>query len=236
MRKHSVYVAGRGGPLRKTYALAALLALSCVRAQPPPPEMTALQHRIEAAEHDNTARAEQAKFNPAATEPYQSRSEIDPLPAGAKIVYNPTVAHLAAADAEMRAAAAHVAAAERLEAFENVACMDIPRAERAACPLLASKVAQVRETAIGIELVFNPGVDSYDINRRLSCHLAYAEANGFARPSCPLFVRGIALRLVSEGVLELSGKTPEVVSELQRQARRIFVGAPAASPAVSANP
>ena len=118
----------------------------------------------------------------------------------------PRAANLTVADSEMRRAAEHLAAAKDLERFEDQACAQIPPAERAACPLLASQVERVRETPTGIELVLKAHVDGRDTHRRLDCHLAFARASGFAKPSCPLFVQGMSIRLQGEKVIEMSCK------------------------------
>jgi hypothetical protein len=198
----------------------ALLALSCSHARPAP--LTASEHRAEAARHEQTARQEAARYDPEQTERYPGRSPWRQSPSDWTTTYNPTEAHLAAADREMREAAEHLAAAHRLELFESAACESIPPVERAACPLLASSVLVVRNTKSGVELTLKNGVDGAETHRRLDCHLAYAEANGFQRPSCPLFVPGMSISLKDARVLVLRGDTPQVARQLQEQARRIF--------------
>jgi hypothetical protein len=138
--------------------------------------------------------------------------------------YEPGRETLDAADREMRQAAAHLLAARALESFENWRCANTPRPERTACPLLASAVTRVTELDDGISLTLRADVDAVQTFRRLDCHLAFAEAEGFARPSCPLFVKGMALALDmgEDHRIVLSGTEPTVVVELKAQARRIF--------------
>lgn len=201
--------------------VAVALQLSCAHDA----NLTADEHRAEADRHAREADRERAEAAGGHTRTPAIRGQT-----GAD--YDPAEAHLSAADSEMRRAAAHLAAAKELERFEDQACAAIAPAERAACPLLASSVARVRETRVGVELVLKPSVDAADTNRRLNCHLAYARANGFAKPSCPLFVAGMAIRLLDGGVIEMSGPG-DVGVELQKQARRIFGAAP---PTVSVAP
>jgi hypothetical protein len=111
-----------------------------------------------------------------------------------------------------------------LAAFEDEACKGIAPAERAACPLLASQVRQVQDTRSGVKLSLKDVSAMDDIYKRLSCHLAYATANGFDAPSCPLFVKGMVLKKLPGGVIEMTASTPEVVAQLHQQARRIFTG------------
>jgi hypothetical protein len=200
--------------------LIATLSLSCSHSRSA--ELTAAEHRAEAEVHLRNARKEAAEYDATQTTRFPGRDPYVASPSDWTSTYNPTGEHLAAADAEMRKAAEHVAAARRLEAFENAACRDIAPEERSACPLLASAVTAVHETKFGVELALKPGVDGADTHRRLDCHLAYAEANGFDRPSCPLFVRGMSIRLRDSTVLVLSGTTLDVAKALQEQARRIF--------------
>jgi hypothetical protein len=175
------------GAVVRTLFITLVFALSCSHTRD---ELTASEHRSEAARLEENARKESAQYDPGQTVRFPGRDPYVQTPDDWTTTYNPTVEHLYTADRELRAAAEHLAAAKTLETFESAACQQIPAAERAACPLLASSVAQVRETPAGIDLVLKPTVDGDDTQRRLSCHLAYAGAKGFTQPSCPLFVRG----------------------------------------------
>ena len=57
---------------------------------------------------------------------------------------------------------------------------------------------------------------------RLRCHLAFAVASGFDRPSCPLFIKGTTLRQEGADGITFSGDSPEVARALRSEARRIF--------------
>jgi hypothetical protein len=146
------------------------------------------------------------------------------------MTYNPTEAHLQIADDQMRKAARENAEAAKLEAFEDSACGPVPQAQRAACPLLASQVAAVHDIRNGVALTLLDGANGRDIYNRLNCHLAWSKVNGFARPSCPLFTRGMGLVLRQPNLLELTGDSPEAVISLQTQAKKLFVGSETPKP------
>lgn len=206
----------------RTVTLTTLLSMSCAHTRPD--EMTAEEHRSEAARHHQVAHQEESKYQPGLTTRHPGGALSTELPPDWMTPYNPTAEHLTAADAEMRRAASHLAAAKKLEEFEDAACREIPPASRAACPLLASSVSVVRNTPKGLVLVLKPHVDDTATHRQLNCHLAYAAANGFARPSCPLFVKGMALALKGNHEIEMTAENASVALELQIQARRIFLG------------
>ncbi len=60
--------------------------------------------------------------------------------------------------------------------------------------------------------------------QRLRCHLAYAVATGFDRPSCPLFLKGTTLRRVDDSGIAFDGDSEAVAIALRATARRVFVG------------
>jgi hypothetical protein len=205
--------------MKRTFAALLWLA-GCAHTHPE--EMTADEHRAEARAHSDKAKQEQAQYQDGRTVRFPSRTPFGEP--GDWAWYNPTEHHLNRADSELRKSAAHSAAAQALESFEDAACQQIPRAERAACPLLASWVSQIQETRTGLRLVLKGNVDSADVNRRLNCHLAYARASGFDRPSCPLFMKGMAIAVEQAGVLAVTGEDAEVARKLQVEARKIFTG------------
>jgi hypothetical protein len=202
--------------------LASLFAVAC--ATPRAEELTEAEHRAEMRRHVKKAQEEQAKYNPGASMRAPARTPFTE-PGGEWIAYNPTERYLEEADAEMREAADHAKAAAALSAFEDESCKGIAPAERAACPLLASQVREVQQIKAGLVLVMKDRGQLSDIHARLACHLAYATANGFDQPSCPLFVRGMVLRkLDDKGAIEMTAPTPEVVKQLHQEARRLFTG------------
>jgi hypothetical protein len=182
--------------------------------------LTVAENRNAANIHATRALEQESKYEPGRVlQPRISPNDTAFMP---EFSYNPTQAHQLAADAELRAAGEHLRAAKKLEIFEDAACRDLPPGERASCPLLGSSVTQVQHTARGFQLLMKPGVDVAATNARLNCHLAYARATGFDRPSCPLFVKGITIRRVGDAQLAFEGESKEVAIELQNQARRIF--------------
>ncbi len=198
-------------------------------------ELTALEHRNKAAEYEAKAEAERQQYDPSRTREAIVRSPFVDLPDSPVREYNPTATHLDTADRELRRAARHSKAAAKLEAFEDAACQQLPSRVRASCPLLASQVALVQNDKKGVLLTIKDGADAKDIEQRLQCHLAFARANGFDTPSCPLFVKGMSIKLVEPKVISLEGSSPGVARALQAQAQRIFTGAESPVP-VSSNP
>ncbi|MDP3501158.1 MAG: hypothetical protein Q8S33_12515 [Myxococcales bacterium] len=208
-----------------------LLTLSCthVRAK----DSTVAEHQNEAAIHQARAREERAKFDPTEVRRVPPRSPIMLGPeTGAGAIaesYNPTSGHLAAADRELREANAHLAAAKTLTTFENEACAGLSEGERSSCPLLASSVSRVQSTKRGFVMTLKPEVDPQQTYRMLSCHLAYAVASGFDRPSCPLFLEGTMLARVGDDGIGFVGDTDAVAVALRASARRVFTGYQAAA-------
>lgn len=202
-----------------------LLTVSCthVRAK----DETVAEHQNEAAIHQGRAREERAKFDPTEARRVPPRSPMMGAEIGAGAFeesYNPTSSHLAAADREMREANAHLAAAKTLTTFENEACAGLSEGERSSCPLLASSVSRVQSTKRGFVMTLKPGVDPKQTYQLLSCHLAYAVASGFDRPSCPLFLKGTTLARVGDDGIGFVGDTDAVAVALRSSARRVFTG------------
>jgi hypothetical protein len=200
---------------------AACLAVSC--EHPLVDRRTASEHRARAEQLTQQAQDERAQFDPTRTQTEMaSRTPFSEGPEGITKPYNSTQPNLLSADDAMRQAAAESAAARELERFEDLACKAIPRAERAACPLLASQVEQVRETASGIELTLRESADTDDALRRLKCHLAFARVTGFDHPSCPLFTRGESIEKQGPRRIAFSGDTPQAAQRIQDEAAKVF--------------
>lgn len=188
--------------------------------------MTAAEHRNEAALLQAKAREDRSEYAPAEHRQMpMPMAHIATVPEERITTYNPSDANLARADSDMRQAAAHLAAARKLDAFEAKACEGLSVAERSSCPLLASSVSQVNHTPAGFQLVMKPGVDVAKTSQMLTCHLAYAEKTGFDRPSCPLFVKGSSIERSGDTIIEFKGSSAKVAAELQGQAQRVFRGA-----------
>jgi hypothetical protein len=194
--------------------------LVCAGCATGPEPRTVAEHDAAAVEHTRKAAVAEAQYNPSAT--MHPPAGVEGADRSSWMTYNPTEPKLAEADAELAEAAEHAKAARALEAFENEACQGIPVAERGACPLLASQVSKVQHLASGLELTMKSPEVAELVSKRLNCHLAFAVANGFDRPSCPFLVEGMTVRLVEKGVLELTAPRPEAVRTLHQQARKVF--------------
>lgn len=193
-----------------------------------PQEMTASEHRAEADRHQREAeeQREASKDTPvfygnAPRSPFSDESPtLKP--------YNPTAARLDEADRQMQKAWEHLKAAQALEAFEAKACEGISVAERTACPLLAPHTAWVEEIAQGLTLHLKPQAPKQRLVTQLQCHLAYAQANGFDRAPCPLYVKGVAITLVGDAI-DFRSPDARVAGEVRREGRKLF-GEPAGGP------
>ncbi len=206
-------------PLR--LARIALLSVTACR-HTSPNEMSAKEHLAEAQAHQTAADRERTLYNPMEPRRLPAIVPRPETPEGWDFDWNPSAQHLAQADREMARAAEHSAAATALKTFEDKACANIAKEQRAACPLFASAVKTVSSTSSGIRLLLTPSASGEDIYRRLSCHLAFAQANGFDSPSCPLFVKGAQLRRMSDKVFEFWSDVPSVAQSLRTQAHRVF--------------
>ncbi|MDP1827713.1 MAG: hypothetical protein Q8L48_30855 [Archangium sp.] len=196
-----------------------LMAASCSHVK----DQTVDEHQNLAARHVEKANEESAKYDPnhpmraAPRAPGTENFGIDP----AFESWNPTEVHLAAADREMDQANQHLVAAKSLLTFEDQACAGMSAGERSSCPLLASSVGSVEWAKDGFKLTFKQPDAAAQTYRRLNCHLAYAVATGFDRPSCPLFVKGTTLKQGKDSV-EFAGDTTEVANALRAQAVKVF--------------
>jgi len=191
-----------------------------------PDDMSETDHRSAAAREVRSAAEDAQQYDPkaVATEPLVgSQTAEDPGPAG-DTYYNPTADHLMRAQAHLRLAHAHTAAADQLERFEDVACAKESAEQRAGCPLVTPSVERVQEAALTVRLHLKRGVDGAALVARMRCHQAFARTLAFAElPSCPLYARGLTLRLVDSGsVIELRAENGETAAQLRAQARALF--------------
>lgn len=198
-----------------------LLACACA----PAAKLTVLEHRNEAGIHERKSLAARARAE-AQSQRAPPRSISLGQSDGTFDAYSPAATSTAEADAELRKANAHLAAARTLIAFEARACEGLSEAERTACPLFASTVERVLPDRDGLVLHFKPGVDVAQTYRQLSCHLAYAASTGFDRPSCPLFVKGMMISRNGDRGIAFLGENDEVTGQLQAAARALFLGSP----------
>jgi hypothetical protein len=188
-----------------------------------PDDMSAAQHRDEAARETEAARQHARDYTPYATVPSPFR------PAGGSVtgdyvfpmtVYNPTETQLARVDEHRAHARAHQKAAESLERFEASECFNFPPSTRAACPLLGP-VAHVDDTAGGVRVTFGPGTRVDAVLAHMRCHYAYARARAFEEASsCPLYMRGIEIKQAKDPrAIEITTPNPDQVAELRARSR-----------------
>ena len=203
--------------------LGGVLLASCTHVQAR--DETVEEHRNDAAIHLEKAREQEAQYDPAKTmrpAPRGPGSEMFEQVDVPFEPYNPGDEHMQAADREMVEANAHLAAAKSLEKFEDKACAGLSAGERSSCPLFASSVRRVEWLKDGFKLTFKQASGASETYARLRCHLAYAYASGFAQPSCPLFIKGTALKQDGANAITFTAETAEVARDLRVQARRIF--------------
>ena len=213
-----------------SFWLATLVLSACAHTSEK--QLTASEHRAEAARHQAEAARQEAQFDPK-----QTRERLEPRtpfaePGYGLETYNPTAEHLNEADRHMLRSFEHLKAAQKLEKFEDAACVGMTVAERSACPVLAPHLTQVEEIAQGLRLHLKPDAPAKMITSQMICHLAYANAEGFEKAPCPLYVKGIQIKSGGERIIELRSTDPAVAAEVRKQARMMF-GAPASSKPVS---
>jgi hypothetical protein len=168
-----------------------------------PDDMSAAQHRDEAAREQHAA-AEHAKdYDPHATVPSPYRPDGTTATGSSDYtfplsVYNPTEVQLRHADEHRAHARQHEKAAQALEHFEAAECRGFPPSARAACPLLRP-VTQIDDIGGGVRVTFAAGTPVHAVLAHMRCHYAYARARAFAEAtSCPLYVRGIEIKPAKE--------------------------------------
>jgi hypothetical protein len=187
-----------------------------------PDDMSAAEHRAEAARENEAARQHTKDYNPHATVPSPFRPAAGP-PADYPFpveVYNPTDGNLVRADAHRAHARAHEKAAQALERFEDSECLNFPPSTRAACPLLGP-VAHVDDVAGGVRVKFMPGTRVDAVFAHMRCHYAYARARAFEETTtCPLYMRGIDIKQAKDPLaIEITTADPDQVAELRARSR-----------------
>jgi hypothetical protein len=118
----------------------------------------------------------------------------------------------------------HLKAANELERSASEACAGINEVEQRACPLLAPHIRRVEEVAQGVRLHLKPQAPAADLAARMRCHLALAQAHGFDRVPCPLFVKGVRIstRSGADKAIEVFSLDPRVAGEVRLEARQLF--------------
>jgi hypothetical protein len=188
-----------------------------------PDDMSAAQHRQEAAREQRAADEHELKYDPTAIkgEPVRAmKGGPEDYLYGEK-VYDPEAHHLRDAQAHRAHSAEHQRAAAELEKFEQEECKDFPAATRASCPLLGPATAII-DVSHGVRVDFAEGVSVEAVAALMRCHYAYARAHGFssAVADCPLYLPGIAIRITGDGrAIEITGPDAETVERIRRSAR-----------------
>lgn len=208
--------------ISKTRLLMLAATAGCLSACAHTDEMTADEHRAQAVHDQRLAEVEKSQYDPnaIARTPAPRGPEADIAPELRE--YNPTAAHLAEADRKMRESFGHLNAADKLERYEDVACANVSLAERTSCPLLAPHVASVEEGSRGVTLHLTQSAPAQRLASQLSCHLAFARANGFDRAPCPLFLKGVTITLRGSQLIDIFASDAKTASELRLEARRMF--------------
>jgi hypothetical protein len=199
----------------------ALVLGACAHTKPD--EMSAADHRAQAAQHEKQARSAEDRFDPdARRSPYPW--EIPWTEHTPQRLDNPTIDNLRAAEAQRAHAAEHRQAATELEQFEETACVCIPAEGRASCPLVTSYIIRVEEASFGARLLLKKDAPIDRVEGQMSCHLAFAKTRGFSgMPDCPLYRKGVTIRRVpGEQVIEVRGNNPKAAALVRADARRMF--------------
>lgn len=134
--------------------------------------------------------------------------------------YNPSLSHL---DSEMllrSEAAAHLAAAQALENFEEAECKAFPPETRAVSPLIG-QVESAEGAFGGISLSFREGVDVNAAIAHMRCHVAFARTRGrIGMETCPLYIPGISIsRRGNSDVVELTIGDQSQLLDLKQRVR-----------------
>jgi hypothetical protein len=188
-----------------------------------PDDMSAAEHREEAARESRAASQHASDYNPRASAPSPFR-QAGAWPNGDYAfplsVYNPTEGQLARVDEHRAHARAHEKAADTLERFEDSACLNFPPSTRAACPLLGP-VAHVDDIKGGVRVRFVAGTRVDAVLAHMRCHYAYARARAFAETvSCPLYMRGIEIQQGNDRLaIDITTADADRVAELRTLSR-----------------
>jgi len=199
-----------------------------------PDDMSAAQHRDEAA-RENAAAAQHAKdYDPHASVPSPFRPASGPGTGdgvSSPGVYNPTEMELRRADEHRAHARQHEKAAQALEHFEAAECVGFPPAARAACPLLRP-VTRIEDIGAGVRVTFAPGTPVPAVFAHMRCHYAYARTRAFDEAaSCPLYMRGVEIKRAADPLsIEITTNDWQHVQDLQVRSRAEAVYVPGANP------
>lgn len=191
-----------------------------------PEEMSATGHRQEAAKERMLAEEDYARYQPRASGPVPGAvgvagdtPRVYPVDA---FPYNPTERALAQAEAHVRHAREHEAAAAKLEAYEEAECKSFSPKMRAACPLLGP-VQKIEELADGIRITLADGVPLAPVLAEMRCHLAFARTRNFeGAPDCPLYLRGVDIAPSPDNrAIDVRSQSPAVARTIRDEGRQL---------------
>ncbi len=198
---------------------ASLVILACACAHTEPGAMTVEEHRNAAAFETAQAQKEREVY-----EPIANREQHGPLASQLSSdlwVHDAPEQHLAAADAHQRHAHEHLRAAQTLERFEDSACRGVSTAARAACPMFTASLDRVEGIEGGVRLVLKTSAPAEGILAQMRCHLAYAQAQGFSKPTCPLYLKG-AVVTAKSGAIDVVSPEAAVAARIRAEAQVMF--------------
>jgi hypothetical protein len=207
--------------------LVAALAACAGTPAPRPDDMSAAQHRAEAARERDAAQrsleehgAKVKLFDHRTPGEYADVLSADEFgPAGPVVGPRGATPDLYVAEARAAHARAHEAAAFELERFESAECEGIPPAERAGCPLLLGAGAVV-DVGGGVEIRFFADAPVDEIYRRVRCHFAYARTRGFDDSvTCALYLKGISIERTDPRIIRMTASDPATVVRVRRATR-----------------
>lgn len=211
-------------------SLSSIVALAgCASSTPgaEPEDMSAEQHKDEAATHEAESKEHQARYDPEQSTP----QPLVPSPGSTRLgidridfrSYNPTEKHLGHAAAHQKHAADHRAAAEALAKTEVSECAVVPEPIRAICPL-ADQITGARDLEDGVALSIAKDVPPAALLAHARCHAAVGASLGRAGMNgCPLYLKGLTLSLDAGGTeLEIRAPDPKLVEVLRARVRALM--------------
>ena len=207
--------------------LAAVASCGGAASSVKPDDMSAAQHRQEAARDAEAAQRQRDLYRPGAVRPAAMAPPTGITDGTYGVpVYNPTERHLVEADWYRRHAREHEKAAQSLEHSEEAECRDLAPASRAACPFLGP-VVRIDDVEGGVRVTFKPGTRVDAIVAQMRCHYAFARARAFAETAtCPLYLRGIEIRQASDpNAVDIVSRDRGAAAEIRVRSREeaVFV-------------
>jgi hypothetical protein len=179
------------------FAVMALAVCACATD-----DMSTMEHRAEA----------KYKVNGVAT---STANEYWP-----QLVYNPAGSHDRMGKEYEEHVQRHIEAAKLLADFEEATCIKFPKSVRVVCPL-RGQVSRVEDIDKGARIHLIKSHPIQAILDHMLCHQAFGLSVGHkGMPECPLYLKGIQIRLSSGGnAVEITSDEPQVASEIVRRAR-----------------